>query len=65
MFVFNRSVFAVLVPLALLLVVALWSNSGGVETGRQQIAATHQAGDEQTHTRLSLTASNNPPAAAH
>lgn len=65
MFVFNRSVFAVLAPLALLLLVALWSNSGDVEAGKQTVAATHQAGDEQVPGRLALTASNDRPVSAH
>ena len=59
MFVFNRSVFAVLAPLALLLLVALWSNS--VEVEKQTVAATDRAGGDQAPGRLALAASNSRP----
>jgi hypothetical protein len=59
MFVFNRSVFAVLAPLALLLAVALWSNSGDVSPTREtQVAAADRGGDQHQSRHPTLTASN-------
>jgi hypothetical protein len=60
MFVFNRSAAAVLLPLALLLGVVIWSNAteGGDAHGQNQSTAeqttVHDAGHAQT-----LTAANN------
>jgi len=62
MFVFNRSVLAVLAPLALLLVVALWSNSGDVDAGRGATVAADNAGGEHARNLVPLTASNSRPA---
>jgi hypothetical protein len=67
MFVFNRSAAAVLLPLALLLVVALWSNAGDVG-GRPaaRVADTNrQGGGEHVPGPAPLTASNQRPAAPH
>ena len=59
MFVFNRSVFAVLAPLALLLAVALWSNSGDVsQKGETQTASAGRGAGEREASRPTLTASN-------
>jgi hypothetical protein len=50
MFVFDRSAFAVLVPLALLVAVALWSNRGqpaAPQRGAAVASAQPAAGDER------------------
>jgi hypothetical protein len=67
MFVFNRSAAAVLLPLALLLAVVLWSNTADVG-GRPaaRVADTNRQGDgENVSGPAPLTASNQQPAAEH
>jgi hypothetical protein len=56
MFVFNRSTAAVLLPLALLLVVALWSNADDIGPGKSGVVAAsdHEAGRDPA----TLTAAN-------
>jgi len=59
MFVFNRSVIAVLAPLALLLAVVLWSNAGDVASAREpQVAAVGRGAGEREPNPPTLTASN-------
>jgi hypothetical protein len=62
MFVFNRSAAAVLLPLALLLVVVLWSNAGDVVTRETRVAATDQEVGQPAPGPATLTASNHSPA---
>jgi hypothetical protein len=59
MFVFNRSLAAVLLPLALLLAVVFWSNAGDLAPAKPtQIAATKPVAQDHSPEPLTLTASN-------
>jgi len=58
MFVFNRSLAAVLLPLALLLAVVLWSNAGDLVPAKATQAAPEQAGADHDHVPMTLAASN-------
>jgi hypothetical protein len=47
MFVFDRSAFAVVIPLALLVAVVLWSNRGTPPVETQPASASHDAHSDQ------------------
>jgi len=62
MFVYNRSIAAVLLPLALLLVVALWSNRDDIGPGKQHtVAGSDHVPPEAPRESATLTASNDRP----
>ncbi len=63
MFVFNRSLAAVLLPLALLLAVVLWSNAGDLVPARQARVTAAPAAPEKAPDAVTLTASTNRAAA--
>ena len=58
MFVFNRSLAAVLLPLALLLAVVLWSNAGDVAAIRVTQPAQAPEVADHGHVAATLAASN-------
>jgi hypothetical protein len=59
MFVYNRSILAVLAPLALLLAVVLWSNSGDWVAGKDvPVAAADRDDDARPGEAVARTASN-------
>jgi hypothetical protein len=58
MFVFNRSLAAVLLPLALLLAVVLWSNAGDPVPAKARQSAAAPAAPAGMHAPATLTASN-------
>ena len=63
MFVYNRSALTVILPLALLLAVALWSNSSEVGADKQAPnSASDRAPPEPEHDEVLLSASNGSPA---
>ena len=63
MFVFNRSLAAVLLPLALLLAVVLWSNAGDLVAARKARVATAPAAPQNPHDAVTLAAANDRPGA--
>jgi hypothetical protein len=66
MFVYNRSSLAVILPLALLLAVALWSNASEIAAGKQApSAASNQATAQPAQNGVLLTAANGTPAKGH
>ncbi len=64
MFVFNRSLAAVLLPLALLLAVVFWSNAGDLAPAKATpVAAAKPVADDHAPVPVTMTASNNRPVA--
>jgi hypothetical protein len=59
MFVFNRSLAAVLLPLALLLAVVLWSNAGDLVPAKATQAAVAPVAPAKNHAPATLIASTN------
>jgi hypothetical protein len=64
MFVFNRSLAAVLLPLALLLAVVFWSNVDDLAPARETQVAEKPAAKDRAPQPVTLTASNDRGAAA-
>jgi len=62
MFVFNRSLAAVLLPLALLLAVVLWSNAGDLVPAKATQAAVAPVAPAKKQAPATLIASANPRA---